>query len=163
MKTRETATARPRGDDPTPTDAAAALDLGPLPSLVGYALRRAQIAVFTDFHRVCDPLGLRPAQYSVLLLLRHNPGVRASRLADALGIQRTNFTTLLAGLEAAGLVGRSTDPHDRRAAALELSPAGAELLAQADRLLAKHEQRFRRRLGAADHARLLDLLARITP
>ena len=61
----------------------AKLDLGPLPHLLGYALRRAQIAVFADFIAAFEPLGLRPAQFSVLLLIDINPGCKQS---DNLGV-----------------------------------------------------------------------------
>ena len=36
----------------------------PLDDYVGYALRRAQIAVFEEFIREFEPLDLRPAQFS---------------------------------------------------------------------------------------------------
>ena len=123
------------------------LDLGPLPSLVGYRLRRAQLAVFADFQRVFAPLGLRPAMLSVLLVLRHNPGVRASQVAETLGIQRTNFTVLLAELEGAGWVVRGPDARDRRAVALQLTEPGAALLVEADAALERHEAHWRARLG----------------
>src|SRR4051794_16836926 len=38
-------------DDDALPDGGAVVDLGPLTGMLGYALRRAQIAVFQDFHR----------------------------------------------------------------------------------------------------------------
>ncbi len=137
------------------------LDLGPLPSLTGYALRRAQLAVFADFHAHFAPLDLRPGQFSVLLVLRQNPGARPSRVADALGIKRANFAPLLTGLLERGLVERSTEAADRRAQALHLTPAGYALLEQADAAQAKHEARMMRRIGADEYATLLAILARL--
>ena len=45
------------------------IDVGPLARMVGYALRRAQLAVFDEFMAAFAELGLRPAQYAVLVLL----------------------------------------------------------------------------------------------
>lgn len=104
------------------------LDLGPLPGLVGYALRRAQVAVFADFHASFAPLGLRPGSFSVLLLVRHNPGVRPTDIGRALGIKRAYFVPLLAELEGRGVVERRAVARDRRSAALHLTPDGTNLL-----------------------------------
>lgn len=138
------------------------LNLGPLPSLMGYALRRAQVAVFADFHASFAPLGLRPGAFSVLLLVRHNPGVRPTDIGRALGIKRANFVPLLAELEGRGLVERRAVAGDRRAAALHLTADGIALLRRADRVLRTHEARWQARLGQADTARLLDLLHRLS-
>ena len=136
--------------------------MGPLPGLVGYALRRAQMAVFADFHASFAPLGLRPGVFSVLLLVRHNPGVRPTDIGQALGIKRANFVPLLADLEGRGLVERRAVAGDRRSAALHLTPDGTALLRRADRVLRAHEARWRERLGQADADRLLELLRRLT-
>ncbi len=77
-------------DDDHLTDAAdAAVDLDMLPELIGYALRRAQLAVFQDFHDSCAAEDIRTAQYAVLHLLRRNPGARQGQVGAALGIKRT--------------------------------------------------------------------------
>ena len=47
----------------------AEVDLGPLAELIGYALRRAQLAVFQDFNRANEAEIIRPVQYSVLKVL----------------------------------------------------------------------------------------------
>ena len=135
--------------------------MGPLPGLLGYALRRAQVAVFADFHASFAPLGLRPGAFSVLLLVRHNAGVRPTDIGRALGIKRANLVRLLAGLQARGLVGRRAVDGDRRAAALHLAPDGAALLRRADRVLHAHEAQMLACLGEGDAQQLLDLLRRL--
>src|ERR1051325_2851785 len=78
------------------------LDLGPLPGLIGYALRRAQLAVFHDFLRTMAKLDIRPAQFSVLLLIDVNPGVSQTAISAALGIKTANLAVMLNALEARG-------------------------------------------------------------
>ncbi|MER5755853.1 MarR family transcriptional regulator [Streptomyces sp. NPDC002088] len=46
--------------------------------------------------------------------LRHDPAARPSRIAAATGLQRTNLSTVLGGLERKGLIERRADPGDGR-------------------------------------------------
>ena len=136
------------------TEVARQVDLGPLAASLGYLLRRAQIAVFADFHARCESEDIRPAQYSVLHVLRLNPGLRQREVSAALGIQRTNFVPLFDTLEGRGLAERRPMPGDRRASALWLTPAGSALLERLDVILAEHEAKFVARIGGA-HAKLM--------
>ena len=138
------------------------VDLGRLPERVGYALRRAQVAVYQDFHRSMAALDLRPAQYSVLHVIQHSPGLRPSQVAEALGIKRTNFVPLLDELGRSCLVERKRDLQDGRAITLHLMAEGEALLRKADRVVRAHERRLAKRLepGGAEHLlRLLGQLA----
>jgi DNA-binding MarR family transcriptional regulator len=146
------------GEQPLPPEP---LSLGPLPHLIGYALRRSQLAVFADFMQCFAELRLRPAQFSTLLVLRHNPGPRPSQVADALGIKRANFVTLQGDLIARGLVERRGNARDRRAHSLHLTPDGEALLVRADATLAKHESGFAAKLGQQDYETLLRILHRL--
>lgn len=108
------------------------------------------------------PLDLRPAQFSVLHVLKHNPGTRPSQLAEALAIKRTNFVPLLEELERRGLVERHRDPMDGRAFSLHLSAEAEVLLRRAERLVRAHERRMTARLEAGGAAHLLRLLSQLT-
>jgi DNA-binding MarR family transcriptional regulator len=134
------------------------IDGGPLGDSVGYALRRAQLAVFQDFFACFAGLDLRPAEFSVLLIVQRNPGLQQGRVAEALGIQPPNFAVLLRRLTARGLAEQRASPHSRRAVALHLTPAGNALLDRALAAMQTHEQRITDRLGPARRALLLELL-----
>lgn len=138
-----------------------AVELGPLSNELGYALRRAQVAVFQDFHSSMASLDLRPAQYSVLNVIGYNPGLRPSQAAEALGIQRTNFVPLLDELERHGLVERTRDPDDKRAVALRLTGDGEALLRRATRRVRAHEKRVAERLEPGGVDQLLRLLKQL--
>ncbi len=137
------------------------LDLGPLPDLLGYALRRAQVAVFSDFIASFAPLELRPAQFSVLLLIRHNPGSKQSDIAEALGILRPNFVAMMDELDRRGLTRRTTAKEDRRSYSLMLTAAGEKLLDAGMKVVAEHETRVTGMMTKEEQKLLLDLLARI--
>src|SRR5271163_2147250 len=114
-----------------PDAAGGPLDLSGLTSIVGYPLRRAQIAVFEDFARRFAALDLTPAQYSTLVAIGDNPGRNQSEIAGALGIQRPNFVAMMDELQRRGLAERTRSGADRRSNAVTLTPAGQELLAKA--------------------------------
>ncbi len=131
--------------------------------LIGYRLRRAQLSVFQRFLVVFDDLALRPAEYSVLMLIENNPGRKQTEIAAALGIKRANFVALAQALEARGLIERLTVESDRRANALHLTTAGRTFLAKARALHDQLEREFVDRLGGqSQREQLITLLERLT-
>jgi len=155
-----------RKADITETDVAdekRPVDLGLLDNLVGYRLRRAQLAVFQDFLIAMKDFELRPAQFSVLAIIAANPGLKQSRVSEALGINRANFVALLDELEQRKLARRAPAPGDRRSNALFLTAKGEAFLKDAYRhLVAQHEKRVETVLGSADKQQLLSLLDKLT-
>jgi DNA-binding MarR family transcriptional regulator len=160
-KTAVAENARGRKD---PAEAAdnTALELGEFSELLGYALKRAQLRMMKDFLRCVSPLHLTPAQFSVLLLLKQNPGRNQTEIASTLGILRPNFVAMLDGLESRGLCERMRSTNDRRSHILLLTDKGRAVLARAKKLVAdKHEARLNELLGPANRAELLSILAKI--
>ena len=151
--------AEPANKSAEPAPAAGAAGIATLDGFVGYRLRRAQIAVFEEFIREFAALDLRPAQFSVLLVIAGSPGLNQSEVAATLGIQRANFVALINRLEKRGLVERR--PVDRRSYALHLAPAGEALLARAIAVQDALEARIEARLGESGKALLMDLLRRL--
>ena len=126
------------------------LDPGPLPGLIGYALRRAQVAVYQDFARTYAKFDIRPVQYGVLTIIERNPGHKQTAVGAALGIKRANFVALCDELERRNLIVRRHIPNDRRSYALHLTPKGEALLKQLHQANAEHEARIAAALGAGD-------------
>ena len=62
--------------------------LGALADHLGYSVRRLQVWIFQDFVRALAPFDIRPAQYSVLIVIEANPGLSQTALAQRLGIER---------------------------------------------------------------------------
>jgi len=137
------------------------VDIGALTCLIGYMLRRAQIAVFQDVFRAFAEVGIRPAQFSVLTVIAHNPGRTQSHVSAALGIKRTNFVALIDSLERRGLAERRPAPSDRRSHALHLTDAGKAAVRRLNRMVDKLEAGMIRRIGRDRRAVLLELLTRL--
>jgi DNA-binding MarR family transcriptional regulator len=134
------------------------LDLGVLDGHLGYFLRRAQVAVFQDFIRTLAEIDIRPAQYSVLIVIGANTGLSQSDVAQTLGIERARLVRLLDRLERRGLTRRLPSRIDRRSHVLKLTPAGQRLLKRAKALAAVHEARLLERLGPAHHKMMIEAL-----
>ena len=122
-------------------------DSGLVTGIVGYRLRRAQVAVFQQFMARFAQFGLTPAEYSVLALIAANPGSKQTDIGDALGIKRANFVTLINGLEQRGLTERRRPTNDRRANALFLTEAGKTFIAEANAVQLDFESEMVDRLG----------------
>jgi DNA-binding MarR family transcriptional regulator len=152
---------RRRNQRNAPAEASRKIDLSPLQGYVGYAVRRAQMAIFGDFVESLREVDLRPAQFGVLVVIGDNPGMRQSDVSGGLGIQKANFVPLISELEARGLVVREPGANDRRAYALHLTTQGEALLRRARELHAKHEARLTERIGRRGRMQLLDLLNRL--
>ncbi len=140
------------------------INLPKLETIIGYSLRRAQIVVFQDFHERFARIQLRPVEFSILVLLAQQPGIRQADLSAALGVRPANMVALVNGLRERQLVCREPDPADRRAQALKLTPAGADLLKKAEAIWREHEGRLVERLGgqakAGELVAMLSKLAR---
>lgn len=122
-------------------------DYGVLNQALGYLLRRAQVQVFQEFAAHFEVFDIKPAQFSALELIDKNPGMRQSRLAEALGIQRTNLVGMLDLLQKRGLIKREPAPDDRRSHALYLTPKGSQLLELLHAQFHKHESEINRCIG----------------
>lgn len=77
---------------------------------------------------------LPAAQIEVLRVVADHPGIGVAAAAERLRLAGNSVSTLVNQLTAAGLMSRGTDPADRRAARLELTPtAHARLTEWRDR------------------------------
>jgi DNA-binding MarR family transcriptional regulator len=134
-------------------------DLGRLVEHLGYFVRRAQLWIFQDFIRTLAKVDIRPAQYSVLLLIEANPSLSQSTLSQTLGIERARLVRLLDGLEARRFVQRRRSRNDRRAHILSLTAQGRSALGQIKVMADEHEQRLAQKVGVRNRRALLRLLA----
>jgi DNA-binding MarR family transcriptional regulator len=139
----------------------ASIEFGLLDSLIGYHLRRAQVAVFLDFARTMADLDVTPGQFGVLALIAANQGLSQSALGTVLGLDRSTVVGVIDRLERRGLVVRAPAPGDRRSYALELSAKGEALRREAARRVRVHERRVAHDLAPAEREMLMAFLRRI--
>ena len=137
-------------------------DLSILYTRPGFLLRRAHqmsAAVSEDESR---GVGLTPAQFGVLTVLRASPGIDQSSLARALGFDKVTVLRVLRGLETRGLVQRSAAPESRRNLAVALLAAGEKLLRKAQKPAELAFHRLMSPLSAVQQLQLVALLQQLT-
>jgi DNA-binding MarR family transcriptional regulator len=134
------------------------LPLGVLEGHLGYVVRRLQVWIFQDFVRTLAGFDIRPAQYSVLVVIEANPGLSQADLAERLGIERARLVRLLDGLEQRDLTRREPSRSDRRSHALFLTRDGQRDFKRIKALAAEHEARLTKRLGPERRDALLAML-----
>lgn len=128
---------------------------------VAFLLRLALNRAETMGEQTLTELGISGREYGVLALLEHGPAAAQHYLGAALGIDRTTTVTLLAGLQARGLISRAPDPANRRAHQVTLTDAGEQLRAQAATALADCDDRFVDPLSPDQRARLRGILRQL--
>ena len=133
----------------------ARLDLGVLSDHVGYFLRRLQVLIFQEFIAAVD---IRPAQYSVLVLIASNPGRSQAAIGRALNIERAALARLLHGFERRQWIERRPSAADARSHALYLTRAGQAAFVRINAQAMAHERRMARMLGDRRRRALLELL-----
>ncbi|HEY3615003.1 MAG TPA: MarR family winged helix-turn-helix transcriptional regulator, partial [Gaiellales bacterium] len=104
------------------------------------------------------PLGLRARHLIALTVLRDQDGSTQAALATTLHVDRTNLVGLLNELEEQGLIARRRSSEDRRRHIVELTDAGAHLLAQAEFALAAAEDEVLAALDREQREQLYALL-----
>lgn len=134
----------------------------PLRELIGYALRRAQGAVYADLHEALAGLEIRPLQYTLLLMVAENPGASQSGVCDALGIQKANCVPTMSELERRGLILRRKSSTDARSYELHLTVKGKRIVQRAGEIQSTHEKRLVERIGVEGRDQLLQLLGKLT-
>ncbi|MES5098884.1 MarR family winged helix-turn-helix transcriptional regulator [Agrobacterium sp. BA1120] len=148
--------------DEVPMVSKSEIDYSILSEAVVYRLRRAQLSVVSDFNESLLAYGLRPADFSVLIVVANNTGLKQSDVAEALGIQRANFVAIIDGLEDKGLLHRRRSDSDRRVHYIEMTEEGRSVLEEISQIWKDHEDKLIDRLGG-EKARdqLVGLLRRI--
>ena len=112
------------------------------------SLLRAEASVRRRLSLELEREGLSASGFSVLVVLTTAGGELPLRaLRHRLRTSKANATEVVTTLETRGLVARRRLPHDRRAAVVALTPAGADLV---ERLFPEHTERVQRAFAVLD-------------
>ncbi|HEX3748943.1 MAG TPA: MarR family winged helix-turn-helix transcriptional regulator [Streptosporangiaceae bacterium] len=84
------------------------------------------------------PPGVDTQTYPLLNTLATTGPVTVARLAEQVGIDRSGTSRYADRLQEAGLLKRTTDPLDRRATLLSLTPKGTRVIGKLNATLTEH-------------------------
>ncbi len=144
-----------------PIERVEGLDYDVLDELLGYSLRRAQVAIFHSFYEATRGLGVTPPRFTAMVVVGANPGISQSTLGSVLGIARSGAMTLADWFEARGWVERKRRPDDGRSWGLHLTLRGEKLVASMKRRVAEGDQKRAASLTAKERRELLRLLGKL--
>lgn len=137
------------------------LNLTAVSETPGFMIRLLQLQFFEAFYGRFAELGISPADYAALQVLRDNPGIGSSELAAVLRLQLPNLIKILNDFERKGLMRRSRSREDGRAVELMLTAAGEKLMAKAVALTRAYHQDMLAPLTKAEQRQFLQLLNRL--
>jgi DNA-binding MarR family transcriptional regulator len=138
-----------------------AVDFGPMEQQLGFLLRLAQIEDFKAFYRRFGPLEMRPGEYSTLIAIGINPGIRQGVLASALMIKRSNMAKMIGALARKGLVRRRVPADDKRAVELHPTPKSRALVRKIMPEIIEHDRNASAMLEAGEREVLIGLLRKM--
>lgn len=142
-------------------DGSVGLDLDCLPSLIGFNIRRAQIALWRDFNRSFSDGEVRPGVFSALLLAHANPGIAQIDIANQLGIDKASVVSLIDRMENIGWVERRRSTEDRRRQGIFLTAKGKKACRALKKEMLEHERKFVSRFTEQELRVLISLLRRL--
>lgn len=146
----------------TAKEPTAGVTRGLLSELLGYHLRRAQVAIFKHF---CQTVGaaenITPGLLGMLEMISSNPGLSQSRLAEAMEVDRSTIVTTIDQLEGRGFVIRGRSPTDRRSYCLELTGKGRAAIRRMEVSALRHEEDFAAHLTGREREELIRLLVKL--
>src|SRR5436190_5617058 len=111
-----------------PIERVPGLDYDVLDELLGYRLRRAQVAMFIAFHEATKGMDITPPRFTALVVVGANPGMSQTALGNVLGIARSGAMLLTDWFEDRALVERRHLPNDGRAWGLHLTRKGESVV-----------------------------------
>ena len=140
---------------------AAKVDASYLQTLLGYNARRVSLQVIELFNNRIAAYGLSPVDFSVLSLVRHNPGITSRQLCSTLSLLPPNLVGKISLMEKRDLLTRVPHPDDGRAIGLHLTTAGSRTMQQAEATATELELDVSSKLSAAEAKTLLRLLQKV--
>lgn len=146
-------------DDATP---AGGLLEGQLKTVIGYQMAQATVVVDRIYENATGrETGLHRIEYTLLMLVRANPGCTAASLARALAVSTPNITLWLERVTSKGLIERTPSASDRRANHLRLTARGEKVAQGATRAIGEAEDAVLARLSVGERAILAELLHKV--
>jgi DNA-binding MarR family transcriptional regulator len=126
---------------------------------VGFMIGKARQELATRLDPLCTPLTIR--HFGLVVLLNSRGAMRQTELADLVRLDRTTMMNMVDELEHASFVRRETDPKDRRANAVTVTPQGKRWLDKLRPQAEKIERDFLSPLKASEQNQLRELLIRL--
>jgi MarR family transcriptional regulator, lower aerobic nicotinate degradation pathway regulator len=129
---------------------------------LGFVLNRAAQQMRETFETALEPLAIKPRHYGVMSIIAEAGPLPQHVIGEKLNCDRNMMVAIVDDLEKSGLARRDVHPSDRRAYAVNLTPAGRKLLEKARAIASSVENGFLAPLTAKQQRQLHQLLKLLT-
>lgn len=137
------------------------ISLGELANTAGLMLRIAQLTSFDNFFALYPDGEIKISEFTVLMAVAENPGIRQGVLADVLKVKWSNMTKLVRTLEEQGLIARHVPRNDRRAVVLTVTEQGRRQIDRSGNTIYRLDRQALSMLSDDEHAQLVALTRKI--
>jgi DNA-binding MarR family transcriptional regulator len=128
---------------------------------LGFNCQKTYLTMLPALLKAMGKFKLRPADFSVLVLVRGNPDINQKRISEILNISPPNMATLLDRLEQRGILVRQRNPNDKRSQILVLTPEGLRICNKAEKAVAETEEAIGSVLTTEEKNELVRLLRKL--
>jgi DNA-binding MarR family transcriptional regulator len=125
---------------------------------LGYALHRAQLAVFDGILQCFAESEVTAAEFLVLVVVAENPGINQADLAKSLEVERPRIVPTLNSLEKRGLAKRTQVVEDARVRQIHLTKSGLQLVKILQKRARDHQKKVMSRLDETEAKVILSCL-----
>ena len=139
------------------------VDMDILPHLLGYNVRKAQLALQRSFVRTVANSEIGTGVFGLLVLCEANPGIAQIQVATHLNIDKASVVSIVDRLEENGWLIRRRSTEDRRRHGLFLTPEGSRQLKQLKQQMQDSEAALGQLFDEDERRTLISLLQRIRP
>jgi DNA-binding MarR family transcriptional regulator len=123
---------------------------------LSYVIARLDRAIRRGIEERLAPHGLSVPQYTTMSVLRNRPGLSNAQLARRSFVTPQSMNEVIASLEQAGLVKRTTDREHRRILRARLTPRGRRLYERIDGEIAELEEQMLAELSERERKQFTD-------
>lgn len=132
-----------------------------LEQLIGYHTRRASIKISSVFFEYMSIYSLSPVEFTILSIIKRNPGINAKLLCNKLGIRPPNMATFMKDFEERKLISKTPSCLDKRTVGISLTKIGTKLIDKAEISAIKSDKSASENLEPHEKEILICLLKKI--
>lgn len=131
---------------------------GFLGNLLGFRIKQAYEHLLRDADKELKKDGISAQQFSILAMIKINPGILQSRLIEHLYITRSTCGDLVEQLTRNKLIEQT--PIDRRSFGLDLTEKGESVFTRAKKIVDRHTAKQTQHMSKSEITDLTHLLTR---
>lgn len=134
---------------------------------IGFHLGRAYYSYITTLEMIIrkhdlDAHHVKPGMGNILFALFERDDQTISQIAGRLKLSKSTMTGMIARIRAAGLITARTDPRDRRATRIKLTPLAQSIAPRCRQAAAEMEELLTAKLSKAQSKQLRRMLGKLT-